>query len=88
MDLINGFGRASSGFRFRSANRVGQGSGVATVLLDLPLGLVWARPNQTARISNSKFVLKIDNLSITCWSSLLNLELGLGWASKMVSQYK
>ena len=30
MDLIKGFGRASPGFRFGSANRVGPGSGVAT----------------------------------------------------------
>ena len=30
MDLIKGFGRASSGFQFRSANRVGPGSWVAT----------------------------------------------------------
>ena len=31
MDLTNGFGRASSRFWFRSANRVGPGSGVATL---------------------------------------------------------
>ena len=33
MDLVNGFGRASPGFRFGSANWVGPGSGVATFLV-------------------------------------------------------
>ena len=31
MVLIKGFGRASSGFRFRSSNRVGPSSGISTL---------------------------------------------------------
>ena len=34
MYLIKGFGRASLGFRFESANRVGSGSGIATIYFD------------------------------------------------------
>ena len=35
LDLIKGFGRASPGFRFGSANWVGSGSGVATMVVPL-----------------------------------------------------
>ena len=33
MDLIKGFGLASSGFRFKSTNRVGPGSGIAALFI-------------------------------------------------------
>ena len=35
IDLINGFGRVSPGFWFRSTSRVGPGSGVATTVVVL-----------------------------------------------------
>ena len=63
MDLINGFDRASPGFWFGSANRVLQGSGVATTMMGAIINLDFISLNADKKeSSNSNLTSFFSNL--------------------------